>query len=367
MNTVNAATANIPAEIADATSIREPWHPPMRPLQIYLLTFLTFGVYVFVWTYRFAQDVRRHVNADVKPSTHVILSLIMFFWPFVAHKQAQYIVKWNESADLHSRLSPVGIGLFVGVLSVSSIFLNLISIGTEPAGPILGWTFIAAAIYLFLLPVPYVFMQRNINRFKETLGATTWTRKPYRFTGGHYVTMAIGLLVYALVGYTASEPMGGERLEAGVPVGGATGLYTLTPDTGDWIHVPAGTIVDGADLELYGFYGSMAETSVAVYVMPRAGQTLDDVVRFRRSMVETDVSDVSFQEHRGFLPGAMTPVSYARYESKLLGFDEVLLVTTIETSDALIEVVGITTGDYNERRAVEALVSSVRLSGNTRL
>jgi len=337
-----------------------PWVRPLAPWKLYLLIFFSSGIYLLFWTARLALEMRRHLDPKVKPLLHVLGLFLPFVGLFVLYRQASLIRQLSLKTGSRTGASPT-------LIVVIAVALSLVAFA---AGRVVqGGTGIAdladVVVGLALLPVPWLVMQGQLNRSKRSLIAPVWLPGLFSRQRPKYVVAGAGAAVFAWVAFGLLLAVGayfelvrarGEHLEAGAPISGTSGWYTVTPAGEGWVRVSGGVIDADGDLEVYG---PTTDTWAIVYVDCVANARMDAMVEFRRNQIEPD----SFSEERRMLPDAFVPVSYARYAASLaLGERRIWWIALVATDKAVVELVT-TTSVGAEEPDLERTAKSLRLTG----
>ncbi len=218
-----------------------------------------------------------------------------------------------------------------------------------------------AIVFLLLLPLPVLAIQKRINALKAKLAAPRWTHKAYRWKSSHrFAKIGVIAMVttFALSQLdTKIDRWRGESLTANLAIAGTSGLYTLTPSEAGWVRVGADHFHADSDLSLYG---PSEETHVLIWVRCD-GVSVEDRVRFRRRKKRAAYREMRIDEERRLLPESFLPISFARYEGVRNGRTNASLVATVAQGDVMVEVIGTSTGGEEERAAMERMVMSLKL------
>lgn len=336
-----------------------PWHPPIALWQLYLLFVSTIGIYQFFWLRRFATDMRRHVDPDIRPWLYVVALFVPMAPPFLAWRLTGLLTRLDETPARHigpPRWVIVATAALTGLVGTGMMF-------ADAEGGLL--VIIALLLSIAVLPLPWLLLQRQLNHYKQSLAGADWTSRPYRFTKLQYGALACGVMLSALTAiglYVEFERHRGERLEQDARIGGASGLYTLTvPDYG-WVRVPPGTIEQRTDLELYG---PTVDTWAVVRHESRDDRNMDLVVNDRRLLIDDDLFSPSSNEVR-IMREDLMPISFVRYRGRdVIGITQTIWVATLLTDDVVIEVIAGTSEGPRIQGDLESLVKSLSLAEGT--
>jgi len=224
----------------------------------------------------------------------------------------------------------------------------------------------AAALWsplLLLLPLPFVLVQAEVNAFEAsrlTKGTPPAPGKVRRLAP--IVAAALlpvtGFAFWQLDRQTVTSLKTSHRLSAGAIVQDSTARFSLRVPSRGWERVGAGSVGDGS--EAFGLSTQRGEVWAVVYTQPVAATSLDDVVAYRRGLVQSERSVLlKIDEERFFLDGAdLVPASFARYRVRYPRARGSFLVFTTTVGDQFVEVVGFA---YDDSEAdVTQLVRSLR-------
>lgn len=209
-----------------------PWHPPASLWRLYLLIFLSLGLYVPLWIMRFMEDLQAHREREADPWRHSVAILLPLFGWFVWHWTARRVTALKAEAGQSAApqvwvISLFGIAVLAAYQAVLWGLLVPYQLAVHPGVALL----VAAAI----LPLPFMLLQRQVNAYKMTLDKPRWTSQPLKFSPGEVSFLA---MILAFAGYTlyantdffsrTLARVEGETLVAGQVVSGESGLYQLT-------------------------------------------------------------------------------------------------------------------------------------------
>lgn len=339
-----------PAMTASATA-SGPWTPPVAPWRLYLLILFTFGIYALVWAYRVAQDMRSRGLARSHPGMYSLGMLIPVANLFVFYRQVKQV------ATLARELAPRDAVLSPGLLLAGYAVLSLSVHFTGKSG-----YYLALAVSLLLLPLPWLGSQRDLNRAKLRLEDPAWRRPAFRFGLVHYAIMLLGCVGFvgiflstsAELDWYRAEPLGASRT-----IAGASGLYRLRVPDDAWRKVPPGTFGDpDSDLEL----GRRDLESFLIAYLHKH-DSLEDAVLNRVNSLRSAYNTLEYSEERTLQEGRLLPVSLAYYR----GSDGINTarwwVATAVLGQRTVEIIGQTGASPRVQRDVEALVRGVEFMG----
>lgn len=352
----------------DGNAVRETWHLPQSAWWLYLLSVLTFGLWLCHWAGCVADDLRRNRGAAVRPCAVRFGLLVPGFGWRLLRELARAVHALGDPAT--------GSGpRFVALVALAGGTIQLLYLSTLLTA-LLAIFWPELAVYypgylalgsLLLLPLPFLVLQLRLNRFKATLAEPGWVTRSYPLV---YDLALAGLVIAAAVRVVwpdlwqqicspvAWTDQGEERpLVASVPVRGESGLYSLTPPDDDWARVDPDRFHAGSDLSLVG---PGRETRVFVWT-DCDGESVEDRVSFRRGKYTAADRAVRIEERRELLDEPFVPVSYARYRKVREGEPELSFIATIAHGDVLVEVIGRTGSVELVGGSLEALVRSLRL------
>lgn len=338
-----------------------PWHPPVSLWRLYLLIFLSLGLYVPLWIMRFMEDLQAHRERGGDPwrrSVGIVLPLFgWYLWHSTARRVAALDAETGQSAGPQVWVtSLLGITVLAAYQAVLCGLLVPHHLAVHPGVALLAATAV--------LPLPFMLLQRQINAFKAKLDSPRWTSQPFKFSSGEIGFLAI-ILVFALYGlYLNTHALSrtldrarGEILAAGQVVSGESGLYLVTPPTAGWVRVGPDDIYKNSDLSLYG----PAEGTYLIVYVECDGETIDQRVRFRRGKKRGGLRDLTIDEHRVLLAGSLVPISYTRYSGTRKGARETSWVATVAEEGFLVEVISGTRGGKADQATAEAFAKSLQL------
>ncbi len=221
------------------------------------------------------------------------------------------------------------------------------------------YVLLVAFLFLLLLPLPVLAIQKRVNDLKAKLDAPRWTHEAYRLMRIERIGVftVLGLAVAAsLEQFDAKfDRWRGEALAANQAIAGTSGLYSLTPPDAGWVRVGADHFHEGSDLSLYG---PSEDTGILVWI--RCDDvSVEDRVRFRRGKKRRAYRDMITEEERRLLPESLLPISFARYSGTWKGRPTTSLVATFAQGEVLVEVIGDSSGGKEEIAAMERMVRSL--------
>ncbi len=349
-----------PAAAAEPQRQRKPWYPPKHAWHVYVLSILTL-VYPLVWTYRFAEDIRRHRRRRVRPWLYVVawIGSLGLAMPYVVYRQARWIHRLHSENDRTTWPTAKMVGIGAALILAAAISVGLASV----AGALPGLAIFALIVLLWLVyPLPWVVMQRQLNIYKASRPVGLWTSKPYRLGIHHYLAMIVGFCLVGAIGYSAylntSPRLAGQQIAAETHVMGRSGRYTVTAPGDNWVRARQGTLADNADLELIG---KNLETQVVGRALTGDRWTLDSLGVARREAIAAGGELISAEEERTLLPNTINPVSYARYVVRRGDATIVFSVVTVITEGEAFEIVGFTPEAGGSAPQIETLVRSFEL------
>jgi hypothetical protein len=222
---------------------------------------------------------------------------------------------------------------------------------------------------VLLLPIPFVLLQADLNRLEAarlepSAGPTAArTRAPSRWWIAALLPIA-AFCLWRLDGRAARSLRTARVLAANSEVANASGSFSLRVPSRGWEQVAAGGIGDGG--EALGLRKDRNEVWVVVYTQTATGTSLDEVVGFRRGLIQEERAYLlGIEETRFFLTGAdLVPASYAKYRLKYPTALAVYMVLTTTVGDEIVEVVGF--GYPDNQQDVEKLVRSLKVGARPR-
>ena len=333
------------------------WRPPLSLWRCYLLCVLSLGLWLPVWAWRLADDLRRHRDDSIRPWA---ISLKMF----VPGLGSSTLVDLSDAAE---RIDPDAWRtrqdakwsrpyLIGGPIAFYQGYLG----GGLVVDCFCQYVLLVAFLLLLLLPLPVLAIQKRVNDLKAKLDAPRWTHEAYRLMRIERIGVftVLGMAVAALLGQFDAkfDRWRGEPLAANQAVVGSSGLYSLTPPDAGWVRVGADQFYPNSDLSLYG---PSEDTHILVWVRCD-GVSVEDRVRFRRGKKRGAYRDMVTEEERRLLPESLLPISFARYSGTWKGGPTTSLVATVAQGEVMVEVLGQSTGGEGERAAMERMVRSLK-------
>ncbi len=326
-----------------------PWYRPLALWKLYLRFLFSFGLYLLIWSYCLAKDIRNHLDPKIRPWHYPLILLLPFGMVFVGVRQAKQLRLIGMGNTQTKLTNPWLIGILLFFMTIFTFVSNKID---EDA----IWIML-----LLMLPIPWLPLQYQVNLIKNSLIQPNWIL-PTRFSrvmnklgivAGVIILMLIGILIY-----TELPRFSGEPLLLGQTVENSNNLYSIRiPGTG-WKKAELGTLAEGTDLEIYG---PTTDTWALSYV--HTNRTLDEAVYARRAAMQDDTEDITFTEHREFLKTSLFPVSHLVFTAKdpLLGNELYWWVSTVETENQTIELIVHTSEELKIQVQSEMLAKSLSL------
>jgi hypothetical protein len=212
-----------------------------------------------------------------------------------------------------------------------------------------------------VVPLPALWVQRNLNRAASHRPEVAWPRRPLHVALA--VALVIGLPLHGLTLYYLDLPafrLGvSPRLSRGSTVAGDCDLYALTLPSAGWRRVSQGTVTEGAsDLELVG---PGPETWAVVYTASTSDSDLESAVSNRRTIILKAGSTSGYRETRRFLDGPVefVPVSVATYDVHFGAAGPArYVVVTAQFESRVVEVIAYTGEPARHGDELERLGSS---------
>lgn len=214
--------------------------------------------------------------------------------------------------------------------------------------------------FALLVPVPFLFVQRNINSAAARRVAVA--HPPRRLLPALALTMVVGLPVVATTAWLYDWPRLktelAHRLAGGARVAGQSALYELTLPSTEWKRVDPGTVGDdGSDLELIG---PGTETWVVGYTASIRDSDLESTIASRRSMIFEVGAARGYDERRHFLPGSdFVPISVTVYDISFgMAGSGQYRVLTAQLDGHVVELVGYTVEPSHHAGELDRLLES---------
>lgn len=328
-----------------------PMAPGVIPLwRLYVAAAGTFCLYLTVWTYRTARQYGFDKEYRHTPVWWAIGTLI-------SPVAACVLFEFNRRARAFTGRPRPAAGPALALVALS-----------------LAWGFTPLGHYVLAIPIlgplPFLAVQRNINRTARQGIATTHPPRPLRVPLA--VGAVLGLPVLAMIGWWVDLPTFdmemAQRLTGGARVVGRSEVYGLTMPTTDWRELSPGTIGDPeSDMELVG---PGFDTWVVIYTTPTTENDLESAIGIRREMIFAEGTTAGYKERRYFLSDEeLFPVSFATYRVSfgVAGLSE-YQVLTAELEDHVIEILGHTAEPATHSKEVRDLLRtfSVESTGEER-
>jgi hypothetical protein len=329
----------------------------MLPLwRLYAYAVASFGLFLPIWVYRVAR------NQDPDPArrtTHACWAAGCFI-PAVCMALLHHFTRQasaGEEAGSENRRTRRWLPAHPSLLFAAVVLLWWLT-------PLSGFWFLS----FLLLPVPFLFVQRQLNLVAMRQPHDATVSPPPAPAPLWRRALQVGLTVAGLAGFgLATWKMDRHELarlvaaESAGAIRGTSGLYELHLGDRSWVRVEPGTYGDSdSDLELRG---PGSETWIVVYAAPAGNRTLESVVSSRRGQLFEEFTPLRFGEERSFLPSAdLVPLSVARYLVDFgLGAQGAYVVLTAQLETHMVEVIGYT-GEMHRAQWLDDLVRSFALS-----
>jgi len=277
------------------------WTAPLGTGRLLALLVLTCGGYVLFYLYKTARDLRDHVDRGVTPWAYPLSILIGLANAIAGARLAGVAQRAAGRDQLRESASPGIVGFLI---FVAHVVLTVVGTLTVQSFWVVG---------VFLFALPWLLLERQLDVIKAAWPNVQYRTKPHRFTKLQWVALVLGGVLWALIIVGLWDDvvrLRGTALAAGVAYEDPQGRFSLTPSRSGWLIVAPGSVVEDADLELYG---PSAENWAVVHVVEQAGRDLDTVVDVRYGEISAVDENVRFTEKRELLPGTNTVVSRSSY------------------------------------------------------
>lgn len=318
----------------------------MRLRTLYILLLFTYGLYSAVWVHRFARDLGQAGRVRKAPWVYVLGILLPGINLVVFYRLARHVTALAEDVNLRTTLRP-------GELVLLQVLFGLLYAVLEQTG-----YYLALVIVLSVTPLPWLALQRDLNRIKSRHPDWTWRIPRFRLAWAHYAFLGLMLLATVPLGIGVYEEWTwyqGERLPRGQIYSPSGGLYAITAPDPDWSRIPAGTNGDAdSDSEL-----SHRDLEGFVVAYVQRDTDLDSTVRNRFHAMNEDGLRV-FKETRRLQPGELVPVSVAHYAGVDGGRTVDWWVATAQLGNDTVEVIGAASRTARSRHSMRTLVHSTR-------
>jgi hypothetical protein len=343
-DTAQAANVHSPGKAPDA-----PWTAPLGTGRLFLLLFLTCGVYSLFYLYKTARDLRNHADRELTPWLYPLSTLIGLANAIAGARLAGVAERHASYTQRRGSAAPVLIGILIFVAhAVLTVGGNL----TVQSVSVLG---------VLLFAVPWLLLERQLDVIKSSLPDTRFRTKPHRFTKLQWVTVGLGGVVWILIAITLWDDVvrwRGTALAPTVVYHDPQGRFSLMPERSGWLVVPPGTVTEEAALDLYG--PGVTDWAV-VHVVEQTGRDLDAMVELRYGEIRTVDENVRYAEKRELVPGTTTVLSHASYR----GTDPidgafVFHVAAFANEHRSVEFISYSAGTDRAGSGTEALARSLR-------
>lgn len=326
-------------------------YPPVAPWRVYLLMFVSWGLYSTVLSYRLSKDLQLLGTNSRRPILSAIAQIVPI-WNFLEFFRISECVD-TTAARQGRRLptTPMGLTSLLVVIAIASHRLpdTLFPIG------------------LALWPLPWLVLHRQMDRIRCT--AASARPAPRDGFSLRQRTLLFGGVAFTALVFAGMRPeyarLVGEPLPPGATIVGASANYYLRAPDHSWTQVKPGTVEKDTDLELMG---PNSKQWALVRVLRGPNLSLDEVVDFRRQQAENSMADLAITEQRQLLPESdLVPLSLTRYAGLEPPFGKpvVVLVATAQMPDTTIEVV--THAPAGGESALRALLQSLRIRPSDRV
>ena len=251
-------------------------YPPLAPWQVFLLCSLTFTLYASFWMYRAASDLEK---LDTEKRT----KWLWFLSPLVGISVWWSVPRLLERYDAvigEERWALKAIGI------AALIFAGAFIISLANSLEIPGWLTAGAVV---AVSGAFAWLQVATNELKRGLPESRFTRRAFRFSVVHWVTLITCSAILITGGYALyvleAELGDGEAVPAGsfqrIPDHNVSLLF----EKAGWERLAIGSYSDGsASAE---FRGPTDDQWVLVYDQG-PDRNIEDWLRFRRDAAEND-------------------------------------------------------------------------------
>ena len=340
----------------------EPWHPPLALWQLALLIVLTGGLYIIFWTWRFARDIKRHVDPRVKSWLHVVGVIVPFGILVVLYAHYDRIRTLSRFKDQQPLVGATPFWACVWLLLVGGDIAYYLLTEDLPY----FWEFLWFIPSSALFACPWLALQINLNRFKQRLSGATWSSVPYRFTRLQYVALVIGLLLHVFIGWACYviELPDGRIVYPRYPfkndiVYGPGRLYQLTIPASGWAVLPGGSYEPDSDIEL--LRQKENDIYAIVYRYDDPDITTNEFLTAAQDDLTKELEDPKVTKSTRQVDPA-TDCDFLHISSIGPGsFDEAYIeVGACQTLDGFMSIVAFSKDILNENSEIRALVQSFR-------
>lgn len=325
------------------------WTAPLGTSRLLALLVLTCGVYVLFYLYKTARDLRDHMERDVTPWLYPLSTLIGLANAIAGARLAGVARRVARHEQLRDSASPGVVGALIFVAHVALTVTGTLTVQSY-------WV---PAVLLFA--VPWLLLERQIDVVRAAWPNVHYRTKPHRFTKLQWAALVLGGILWALILVGLWDDvvrLRGTALAAGVAYEDPEGRFSLTPSRSGWLIVAPGSVVEDAELELYG---PSAENWAVVHVIEQAGRDLDTVVDVRYGEISAVDENVRFTEKRELLPGTNTVVSRSSYRGiDPLSGPFVFSVAAFVTKQSSVELIAYQGGRGRVASGAEELAHSLR-------
>jgi len=338
--------------VLESTDVENKLNPPLKPIQVFFLSFFTFGLYACYFYYIQAKDLNAiQSEKKLKPWLWIFSPLIAITLPFSTGTMTGLYQKAGtvHGLKLKNRGRSLG-GMFLLTLVLGSLVEKIW--GEE----LLFTLIIPELIIAFLLSLICV----DVNSYKLAIADTNYKSAAFKVPlltvilaclGGIFVLAITGLSIYEL-----SNRLSRDHLENGAVFTHETLPFTLEPKHDGWGISEIGTLSDGsADLELG--WGA----SITMIVFDQSQSDIWTISDFRRNVIREADSDATCGE-KHFLREPLIRVTELSCSSKGFGNQEKSISTTFDNGTYLIEFYSTITStgkiDVEDEKRVNQLLSS---------
>lgn len=333
-------------------------YPPLQVWKLALLIIVTFGLYVLVWIFRAARDLRNLGNRKLIPWLYIFSVYIPLVVPFSSSRIwggfQQLLSEERRAHALLDFLVPL-LAFIAALLAVLIERLNL------------NWGYYF--LLFMIMPLPWCFIQWNVNRVKRfmELDESAYTSKPYKYNWWQIAIIVICLPLTALfywgIGDETFRRATGTQFTAGSTYQSPQGYYAFTFPSGNWTEAPNYVSADTAT----EFLGPYSESWIGIYEYTDPALTLTDVVEFRKQEIQTQIGATTCIETRRLLPDSSLVNSTMECKGRSLGSFSQYAVSVFETESMLVEFLGNVVNNSSDAVArqytdLHQLMNSIRLA-----
>lgn len=338
----------------------KPWSPVMAPMRFLLLYVMTFGFYGFVSMWRWAQDIRSHVDPNTRPVIYVLAYALCP--PAAIYPVSASIRRLAARCDYTVWPGPGILTLYSAAVALTGLpFMGVDMDTDEAARALLSELLPIVGLLVCLSSVPMLVLQIQWNQLKQRSARTEPARTSRSLGIRSWSAIVLGSMLWGLVAFTSFATgrllFAPEPLAAGVAVTDASGRYGLTPgDDGWYLGDPR---YDYDQHTVLSLRRADKQVRASLRIVDASNTDLDKLVAERQRSLRKKYGTVAAQEDRVLYGATLNPLSVTRYEYSERGKRRALWVATLVNDCQAAEAMAMVTPQSDAEPAARAIVASL--------